>query len=1160
MKKKLLFIGMVALIFPLTMSAQYTIYPIPHSQTAGTGSVSFTQTVNVICDKGIDSATQKRITSIFAEKGITTHFSSAVSASESNVYLGVKGANGATEAKAQALSLNTDVLSKDSVFDRHVLSLTDGGSGVAQLLVLGENTDATFIGLASLEQILDEGTSNLSTVTISDYADLKERGIIEGFYGKPYAKEVRLDLLRFMMRYKMNTYVYGAKSDPYHSGSWSKPYPTSDQLTEKQKSSGFVSSEDMQEFASVARDTKVNVAWAIHPGNNLTNSSTVISDIMTKFSSMYNLGFRQFAVFCDDVSIPSTVDGMKLTAQRITDLQKAIEEKWNVAGAAPSDTVKPIRFTPQIYCRSFAGSESQYNNFFNALSSMPSNVTVYYTGGAVWSVPNNADLNTVQKQFGREVIWWWNYPCNDNGTGPSEIYPMDMYSNFYDMPNVNSNSTLPSSITASHQGIICNPMEQGEASKTPLFSAGDFGWNNKAFNNTQSWEASFKGVLPGNEAAQKAYRFLAPYLSKNDPSSLNTLISKYKSNGQTADLVSLMNEIITNCDVISALESSETDGERLLYTDIKPWVLRLRGLATTTIDLLNVSTIDDRDEAWSQYIALVNTVKGLSTNSEYMTHHMSGFGSDYINTSERLTHASYRYLTPFVTEYLKKNACSDIFGEAATKPTIVTNVENIGATPTVTYTSTSAIMKAASGTTTLTPDGYVGYELPKTHLVSAVKFDASYTNGNPFITLVSADGSTWKQITNNICPMDYVRYVVVKNISSEDQVLKMAASKNLVRFGTAATISATSVPTQSFWGSHTADLMCDGDYSTYVCINRNQAAGDIYQLTLADTTEIKNVRICMGTTNEDYATDANVQISADNQTWTSLCVLGTRNTQYSIDLSQNIVVGKADGNDVIATDFAPISTYKGEITPTKAKYVRLKLNSAPSKWLRLCEIEVNGTNVTTLPELATAGGIAVVGGVDHDGTTSTSTYELNSLAANNLVYNLSGVKKTEKVKLYCDPSNLPTSATYAITLDGTTWQTVEPTSGNGILTIAFSEEQGAAKQLKITWPKNTSTPVIYEIVEVTTTESLPIVSAIRSITTIGNDTKSVTLCNEEGVLTAQSATAMTRVETYALDGQKVFSQDLGGAHEAVIPAVCGQALILRIMLEGGKSQAFKVVK
>lgn len=526
MKKKSLLIGMAALIFPMTMMGQYTIYPVPHTQTAGTGTVSFTNIVNVVCDNGIDEATRNRVKDIFAAHNVTVTFSDAASSTESNVYLGVNGANGQGNAMATQLGLSTDVLTKEGKFDRHILSLTDGGNGTAQLLVLGENTDATFFGLASLEQMLDNGTEGLATVTINDYADLKERGVIEGFYGKPYAGEVRQDLLRFMMRYKMNCYVYGPKSDYYHSGKWSEPYPTT--LTDQQKKSGYVSQQDLKDFTSVAHDTKVSVVWAIHPGNSLMYSATAVNDIMKKFTSMYDLGFRQFAIFADDVAVPNDDATMQLTADRVGAIQKAIEAKWNTAGANPADTVKAIRFTPQIYCRGFAGSEDQFNRFFKALSTMPSNVTVYYTGGGVWSVPNNNDLNVVQNQFGRQAIWWWNYPCNDNGSGPSEIYPLDMKSNFIDMPNVHD-SSIADELTASNQGILCNPMEQGEASKTAIFSAGDYSWNNRGFDNLNSWEASFKGLFPGNEAAQQAYRFLAPYLSKNDPASLNTLINNYKS-------------------------------------------------------------------------------------------------------------------------------------------------------------------------------------------------------------------------------------------------------------------------------------------------------------------------------------------------------------------------------------------------------------------------------------------------------------------------------------------------------------------------------------------------------------------------------------------------------------------------------------------------------
>jgi hyaluronoglucosaminidase len=120
-------------------------------------------------------------------------------------------------------------------------------------------------------------------VTITDFADVQNRGIIEGYYGVPYSALVTKDLFRFMACYKMNTYMYGAKSDPYHSQLWSEPYPT--HITPEQERIGYLTQDMMRYITNVAHQCKVNFIWAIHPGSAFTNSSntTVVSKIMTKF-------------------------------------------------------------------------------------------------------------------------------------------------------------------------------------------------------------------------------------------------------------------------------------------------------------------------------------------------------------------------------------------------------------------------------------------------------------------------------------------------------------------------------------------------------------------------------------------------------------------------------------------------------------------------------------------------------------------------------------------------------------------------------------------------------------------------------------------------------------------------------------------------------------
>lgn len=1157
MKKKSLIIGMAALIFPMTMSAQYTIYPIPHQQTAGTGTVSFTSSVNVVCEEGIDTYTKQRIEQVFSDHGITTQFSSEASATESNVFVGVKGGTGLANTKAAELGLSTTVLSQDGKFDRHILSLSDAGSGRAQLVVLGENADAAFYAFASLEQIFDAGTSGLQAVTINDYADLKERGIIEGFYGLPYSLDVRKDLMRYMMRYKMNTYVYGPKCDDYHSNHWKDPYPTS--ITAQQEAWGYMTQDKMKQLCDVAHQTKVNFVWAIHPGNALMNSSTVVTDVMKKFESMYGLGVRQFAVFCDDVSVPSDDAGMKTTADRITALQQAIEKKWNVVGANPLDTVKALRFTPQIYCRGFAGSEDQFNRFFQALSTMPANVTVYYTGGGVWSIPNDGDLNTVQNQFGRQVIWWWNYPCNDNGTGPSEIYPLDMKSNFVDMPNVGGGS-LPSEITASKQGIICNPMAQGEVSKTAVFSAGDFGWNNKAFDNMNSWEASIKSLFPGNEQATAAYRFLAPYLSKNDPASLNTLISNYKTQKNPADLISLMDNIVKQCDVLSSMETSTKDNERLMWNDIKPWVRRLHDMAQLTKDYLQTNAKEDISTRWTEYMAESKQSGTLATNDDYMVERLSGFGGSSISTEPRLTHASYRYLTPFASEYLKKNSANDLFAkETNTKATLFTNVE--GARATISSGTTFSLNMPK--TLSIPSGGYIGLELPAPTRLADVTVDNTLLSNAAFHVLLSNDGKAWNRFTGNDEEVpEYVHYLAVKNVSDANQSLRIRTTTIKLTAAKAAEIEEATAPTESYWSGHSANLMADGNYNTYVCINRNQAVNDAYTVKLKEAQNIQSVRICMGTTNGDYASKANVQISANGTSWTNLRVAGTKSTAYGIDLPQNTVVGTETqfGTDIIATDFIPADA-SGRPTTAKAQYVRLLVTGIDgAKWLRLHEIEVNGASINTESATQDANGIAIGTANDGDGTTSTDSYKLATTAGGSLFYNLLNHQYVDGLTLFCDPETVG-NVKFLATLDGAEWSEVEHTIDGGIINVALGADFKAAKAVKIQWTGKT-TPAIYEIVEkASATDEQPTVTRIGSVIADPNNNGAPIVTLHNGILTAQAAEGISSVEAFTIDGRKVYGVLLGGQKQATLPFISAQngaVIIVKATLTNGISQSFKV--
>ena len=103
-----------------------------------------------------------------------------------------------------------------------------------------------------------------------------------------------MDLMDFCGQYKMNTYIYGPKNDPYHANKWRDPYPD-DKLAE------------LKELVDKGKETNVEFVWAIHVGGkiNLGNPDD-IQKVKDKFDQLYGIGVRQFAVFFDDAATDNT--------------------------------------------------------------------------------------------------------------------------------------------------------------------------------------------------------------------------------------------------------------------------------------------------------------------------------------------------------------------------------------------------------------------------------------------------------------------------------------------------------------------------------------------------------------------------------------------------------------------------------------------------------------------------------------------------------------------------------------------------------------------------------------------------------------------------------------------------------------------------------------
>ena len=1139
MKSKIFYGGIMAMALGFSQTAfadhVYTIYPTPQQQVALQDTTSFATNVTIVAEAGIDDVTKKRIENVLKERGLKVSFSSEALDKEnvSNIYLGINGSEGIADKKATEWKLDRAVFGLEDKYDRHCLSLTSQ-KHCAQMVILGENTDAVFYGIASLEQILDAtpDPARLPCVNIYDYADQKSRGIVEGYYGYPYTVEVKKDLMRFMMRYKMNTYMYGAKSDPYHSQYWKNPYPT--RLTAEQAKNGWLSQDMVKDITQVSHETKVNFIWAIHPGNDIINSNSVVRDVTSKFDKMYQLGVRQFAVFVDDVGIPNSDDDMRRNATNIANIQKSIENKYNRNYQTAADTVKPLHLVPQVYCTNFA-ENGQRKRFFKALSAIPENITVYTTGRGVWSVPNQADFNTLANEFGRPGAWWWNYPCNDNAD--AQVYPMDMYSNFFDMPAVDNHAMLPK-ILNNGLGIVCNPMQQGEISKIPLFSAADYAWNTSEFNNIKSWNAAFPAIVGAHHA--ESLQLLAKYLRWNDPEELNSFINKFKSSYRygkpnVSEFIALMNQIQTACTDIKTLKDSDMESDRLLYKDLAPWLLKLEQMAKSTEKLLEVSAIDNENpEKWDLYVEEVDKIDSLQIAEEYKAYALEGMGNG-ISVSVRPAAPAQRYFYPFVN-WIKENVLVKYFPDKdKEKPYRITNIKH----PRGGISTSKGVIAFGNSTNTFAPGEYFGIALPHpTKLKAATIADTLLANNS---IIISQNGKHWKKVAAPADLLeDYLKYVCIENATDSPKTIKLGRNSLNLQLPEPVGITDVTIPNGPIWQDHNKSLLIDGDYTTFVCLNQCQRNGDQYTIKLEETTPIHDVRICMGTVNGDHMNTGQVLTSKDGKSWNKIVIKGTNDVNFQ--MNHRKVVKYSD--EMSYCDFDG----KGK----EALYVRFNVvNPRTDKWLRFYEMEVNKQyeKLNVRHNCTDHEGLSIEALDDRLGYT-----HINN-AQQSITCHFNEINFMKSVVIYQKASaSASNPANIKITADGKTWTDL------GLLVdnrqVIDLTDHADAIALKIEWSGNAA-PDIYEIVPVTDETKSAEVTKIEEVT-VNNE--KIRLAMRNKVIDVQSAEAIRTAELYTLDGKKVINYEAGGMTHLQIPMfhTTAKAYLIQIVLNNGQKSTFKI--
>ena len=459
-------------------------------------------------------------------------------------------------------------------------SLTIDGKGIK---VTGYDEDGAFYGIQTLKQLINNG--KLPYIHINDWPDLPFRGVVEGFYGTPWSHEIRLSLIDFYGKFKMNTYVYGPKDDPYHSSpDWRKPYPAEE-------------AEKIKELVEACKANHVDFVWAIHPGQDIRWDEEDYGRLVGKFQMMYDLGVRAFAIFFDDISGEGTNPVKQV--ELLNRLNKEfIHEKGDVA---------PLIMCPTDYSKLWANPSPEGPLSIYGKTLDPS-VLIFWTGDSVCSDFTAETLEWVDSRTKRSALFWWNFPVTD--------YVRHI---IMEGPAYGLDSTITSDMAA---GILSNPMEHGEASKVALYGLADYSWNVSGYNPMDSWERAIAFLVP---EARDAFRTFAIHSCdtetgyRRDESWETETFSIYDYTQD--EFEALRDEFQKVTEAPDMLLSTCRDS--LLMKEIGPWLVEFRKLGergSRTLDLIAMKDTAPAAGFWSAY------VRNLMTTDERAAYeaHKSG--------------------------------------------------------------------------------------------------------------------------------------------------------------------------------------------------------------------------------------------------------------------------------------------------------------------------------------------------------------------------------------------------------------------------------------------------------------------------------------------------------------------------------------------------------
>ncbi len=387
----------------------------------------------------------------------------------------------------------------------------------------------------------------------------KYRGIVEGFYGRPWTMEDRKNMIEFLGEHNYNLYIYAPKDDPFHRSRWRESYPNNVM-------------EDLKKLIETGKRNGVTFSLAISPGLSLVHSDPKeLQLFVKKCMDFAKLGVRSFGIFLDDIPWELQHDTDK---RKFATLAEAQSFFINAVFERLKERVKDLQL---IVCPTEYNGKGD-SDYVLEMGKLDPEIEIMWTGPECCpkEIPVSDGVN-LKKALNRPPLYWENYPVNDGHMAP-ELH-------------IGPYTGRATALVDHSDGFVLNPMNQPEASKVALLAAEEFLNDPENYDSKKAWKRAVKKIAgkASKEFEDFAVCNLQSPLHPGEPEYTKRMVNRFRKmrkSGKFGDATKLLEaegeRIVKNSSVLR----KELDLK--LLEEIKPWLDEYESWGKILLDLVEV--------------------------------------------------------------------------------------------------------------------------------------------------------------------------------------------------------------------------------------------------------------------------------------------------------------------------------------------------------------------------------------------------------------------------------------------------------------------------------------------------------------------------------------------------------------------------------------------